>query len=290
MQNSESFTSPGSEFRHHELLEPLLLHHPNWRHFRNLLAYGSNWKLDPLAIKDRLAKNCEFITRGNHKSAITYDSELQKIITQEVNQGWMLPLPLAYKSSLQHSELSPAGIEDSQWSELPNGSRKTNFRLTHDQSFEATVGLSVNARVLHDSLEPLYHGGCLSRLIHYIISIRYWHPKIKILGGKSDFKATYRRVHLHGDTAEKCAIMYKDFGLPSLRLTFGGSPCPNEFCIVSELCTDLANDLLHCPNWDPLKNKSPYVNHLSSPRLPDESIPFGQAKELDVEIPPDDYG
>jgi hypothetical protein len=84
--------------------------------------------------------------------------------------------------------------------------------------------------------------------------------------------------------------MYKDFGLPSLRLTFGGSPCPNEFCIVSELCTDLANDLLHCPNWDPLKNKSPYVNHLSSPRLPDESIPFGQAKELDVEIPPDDYG
>jgi hypothetical protein len=50
------------------------------------------------------------------------------------------------------------------------------------------------------------------------------HPTVKILGGKSDFKAAYRRVNLHGDTAAKCSIMYRELGLPCLRLTFGGYP------------------------------------------------------------------
>ncbi len=289
-QNSNTFTSFGSEFCHPDLLEPLLLHHPNWRRFRDLLSKGSNWALDPIVNEDRLAKNSEFRIQGNHKSAKTYDSELCKIISQEISQGWMLPLPISYLVSLSHEELAPVGIEDSQWSELPNGSRKIKFRLTHDQSFEASVGLSVNSRVLHDALEPLYSGGCLPRLIHYMISVRHRHPTVRILGGKSDFKAAYRRIHLHGDTAEKCAIMYKEFALPSLRLTFGGSPCPNEFCVVSELCTDLANDILHCPHWDPNKDKSPHVRLLATPRLLDESIPFGQAKDLDVMIPPDDCG
>jgi hypothetical protein len=101
----------------------------------------------------------------------------------------MLPLPISYLASLPHGELAPVGIENLQWSALPDGSRKIKFCLTHDQSFEASVGLSVNLRVLHDALEPLYYGGCLSRLIHYMISVRHHHPTVKILGGKSDFKA-----------------------------------------------------------------------------------------------------
>jgi hypothetical protein len=94
--NSETFINFGSEFRKPEVLEPLLLHHPNWRRCRDLLLKGSNWELDPLSNEDRIAKNNEFITRGNHKSAITYETELQKIINLEIQQGWMLPLPLHY--------------------------------------------------------------------------------------------------------------------------------------------------------------------------------------------------
>jgi hypothetical protein len=56
-QNSDTFISFGSEFRHPDLLEPLLLHHPNWRRFHDLLSKGSNWALEPLANEDRLAKN-----------------------------------------------------------------------------------------------------------------------------------------------------------------------------------------------------------------------------------------
>jgi hypothetical protein len=96
LHNTGSLMSFGSEFRHPDLLEPLLMHHPNWKLFSDLLSIGSNWALKPLANEDRIKKNSEFITRGNHKSAITYESELHKIISQEIAQGWMLPLPLTY--------------------------------------------------------------------------------------------------------------------------------------------------------------------------------------------------
>jgi hypothetical protein len=110
------------------------------------------------------------------------------------------------------------------------------------------------------------------------------------LGGKSDIKAAYRRISLHGETAEKCTIMFNDIGLTSLRLTFGGSPCPKEFCIASELCPDLANDILHCPEWDPNVISSPHVGKLQDQILLDRQIHFAQARELDVDIPNVNWG
>lgn len=64
-------------------------------------------------------------------------------------------------------------------------------------------------------------------------------------GRKIRYKSAYHRVSLYRDTEEKCSIMNKEFALPSLHYSFRGSPCSNEFCAFSELCTDLANDLLH---------------------------------------------
>jgi hypothetical protein len=160
--------SPGSEFRPLDLLESLFLHHHNWPVVKQILEVGSMWPLDPITEIERQAKNNEFIHRGNHKSAIKYDAEYEKILTTEVKQGWMFPIPLHYRNSIQHGELAPIGIDNKVWSEQQDGSRKIKFRLTHDQSFEASVGISVNGRVQKDKLNPLFYGGCLSRLLHYI--------------------------------------------------------------------------------------------------------------------------
>jgi hypothetical protein len=35
-----------------------------------------------------------------------------------------------------------------------------------------------------------------------------------------------------------------------LRLTFGGSACPAEWCVVSEIITDLTNRILDHEHWD----------------------------------------
>ncbi|KAL7524470.1 hypothetical protein ACHAWF_000960 [Thalassiosira exigua] len=70
------------------------------------------------------------------------------------------------------------------------------------------------------------------------------------------------------------------------RLPFGSSPAPPEFSICSETIFDLANDLPHCPYWDPDTLPSPYTNDLPPPeRLPDE-IPYGNAAPADVHLPP----
>jgi hypothetical protein len=97
--------------------------------------------------------------------------------------------------------------------------------------------------------------------------------------GKSDFKAAYRRVSLHGDAAANCEIIYKQFALPSsLRLTFGGSPCPNGFCLLSKACTNLANDILHCKDRKPSEIYSSHAIKISNPNILPRNIVFKQAK------------
>ncbi len=113
---------------------------------------------------------------------------------------------------------------------------------------------------------------------------------IKILGGKSDIKSVYRRVSLSGDTVVKCAMVCNNLALISLFLTFGGSPCPNEWCIVSEICTDLANDIIHCKDWNPVHLYSPHAQKLPPPLYLSDSIPFTQVAELDVDVPMNDIG
>jgi hypothetical protein len=56
------------------------------------------------------------------------------------------------------------------------------------------------------------------------------------------------------------------------------------------LCADLANDLLHCEDWDPSKICSPHAAKLSEPSILDSSVPFTQALPLDIELEPDDSG
>jgi hypothetical protein len=202
----------------------------------------------------------------------------------------MIPLPLKYINQIPNLEIAPVGIDDKQFKINPDGSKTQKFRFTHDQTFEASTGKSINHRTLHEKLDPLFYGGCLSRTLHYIVSLRLRHPNTRILGGKSDIKSAYKRITLHGETAVRCTMMCEQYGLLSLRLTFGGSPCSNEWCIFAELCTDLANDLLHCTEWDPNLLHSPHKHRLPPPSYLDSSIPFSPAADLDVNIPNDDMG
>jgi hypothetical protein len=284
-----SFLRYGSEFRPSILLANLLMHHPRWVKFKSLLDHGSKWPLRPIDSHTRKARNKELLERGNHQSAITHDSILQLTLQKEVQQGWMLPIPTSYIGTLLNAEIAPVGITP-QWQAHENGSRTQKFRLTHDQSFEASIGESVNKRVEKDQLDELFYGHCITRILHYIISTRIYLPTTRILIAKTDFKGAYRRVTLHSDTAPRCTIINGSIALMSLRLTFGGSPCPNEFCIISELCADLGNDILHSSDWEPRLLHSPHTINLPT-EIPDSSQhPLSHGLELDVDIPFDKFG
>jgi hypothetical protein len=56
------------------------------------------------------------------------------------------------------------------------------------------------------------------------------------------------------------------------------------------MCTDLANDILHCQEWDPSVLSSPHAKKISDPILQPTQKKFKQAKSLDVGIPLDTWG
>ena len=113
-------------------------------------------------------------------------------------------------------------------------------------------------------------GHTFLRVIHHIVYLRRKYPNKIIWLRKEDFKSAYRRLHLNAKTAMKSAVRVKLKGtyyiLVSLRLPFGGAPCPSDFCLVSDVITDTINDLLASKTWNPKEIKSEYTKNIPAPR------------------------
>lgn len=56
------------------------------------------------------------------------------------------------------------------------------------------------------------------------------------------------------------------------------------------MCTDLANDILHCREWDPSILSSPHKEKILDPVLRNAEEKSPPAKSLDVDIPLDRWG
>ena len=106
---------------------------------------------------------------------------------------------------------------------------------------------SINDRVDIDTLKPLIYGFMFMRVIHMIHAMRFVYPNTTILICKLDLAWTYRRMHLSATTAVKYICSTKICALIYLRLIFGGSFSPAEWCILIELLTDFANDIINNP-------------------------------------------
>jgi hypothetical protein len=65
-----------------------------------------------------------------------------------------------------------------------------------------------------------------------------------------------------------------DFELLPLRLSFGGSACPAEWCIASEITTDLANRILNHTHWNPGTLKPKLSDSFPNTKLLDPTHPF----------------
>ena len=81
-----------------------------------------------------------------------------------------------------------------------------------------------------------------------------------------------------------------DIAMMTLRLTFGGSPNPNNFGLVSETICDLANHLLSNPKWNHNKYVSPIQDKVPPIESSKEDSPFLQALPMIVKVPHDPKG
>ena len=70
------------------------------------------------------------------------------------------------------------------------------------------------------------------------------YPDTPILIQKFDWKLAYRQIHHAPDYALESSAQLDNVLLLTTRLTFGGSPKPQEWSILSEVGCDLVNSLI----------------------------------------------
>jgi hypothetical protein len=248
---AHTICTPGSEFRHHATLAPLLNCHPLWEFVQKVLTHGAelHFTQEP-NNEQRLLENEAQILLNNHKKARDLPDIVRKSIANDVSHGFAIPICVEDITKIPGAMICPLGIVR-QTTISSDGQRIAKDRLTHDQTFcVLESSKSVNTLLDSSAYPELIYGFCLRRIIYQILSLRHHYPTDSILISKFDIKSAFRRINYSGQAATRCIAVFDNIAYVNLRMTFGGSNCPTTWCAVSEIITDLANDLLSSLDWD----------------------------------------
>ena len=281
----------GKEFRPTSVLQQIFGLHPLWQRMKAFLEEGSKWPLDELSEDERKQDIDDALTFGNHKGASQKPELLKKLIGKDVKYGYSLPIPLDSVRLIPGICMAPMNIM-AQNTIDEFGRIVPKDRLTHDQSWKWSSGTSVNSRVQKDALQACRYGFCIRRLINWALAARRKYPNRRILAAKIDYKSAYRRGILHYETALKTATQLPndDLAIITLRLTFGGAPCPFEWGIMSETICDLANELLKCDDWEPRTLHASVQADIPPRECFNDDVPFATGRELIVDVDVDPRG
>jgi len=99
-QQHPSQISYSSEFKSSFQLQELLHSHPLWSRLKDILENGASFPLNEISDSDRKLDLTFHVNRGNHKSATVHHQRLQEIITEDVERGFTLPLPVSVFHSI----------------------------------------------------------------------------------------------------------------------------------------------------------------------------------------------
>ena len=109
-------------------------------------------------------------------------------------------------------------------------------------------------------------------------------PAKRIIIGKTDLDAAYRRVHAHANTASTCIAIVHELAFLCLRLPFGTTPAPADCTTISEAAIDLGNDLLQDQSWDTNDLNSPHRSLLPTEEKQQSESHLAKAYPLTVDI------
>jgi hypothetical protein len=152
------------------------------------------------------------------------------------------------------------------------------------------------------------YGTALRRFLHAVVMYRLRFPSTPLLLAKKfDLKSAYRRAHFSGisalqSIATNCGLQQtsntpddaaaEELAFVSLRFTFGGSPNPSEFSLLSEMIADLANVVAQHRDWEPLELRSEFVSLTGSRPILTEpaKLEFAPAREMLPDWDMSEYG
>ena len=132
------------------------------------------------------------VTRGNHKSTTNKDNSaaLHKGYLKEIKHGWLIPITVDSVYKIKNAMVLPLGIVSQQTLDI-HGHRTIKRRITHNCSFPAPSGHSMNIDTNADLLDECIYGLCLHRILHEIHQQRIEFSHTRILISKMDLDAAY---------------------------------------------------------------------------------------------------
>ena len=156
---------------------------------------------------------------GNHKPARSSLNikALEKAIDKEVEHGCTFNLTFESIHHIKNAGVIPLGVAE-QLSINKKGERYTKIRVTHNCSFPGPSGLSVNNRVLKDTLQPCFYGFFLIRILHMVLAMHIKCPSKRILTRKIYLDAAYRCVHANTQINSTCISTVGKLAFLCLRL------------------------------------------------------------------------
>ena len=241
----------GSEFRSVQTLKTVLNKHPWWPRLQRILTTGAEL-FAPLPDEHlRILDLAEAMKFGNHSGATDQPELLIDILHKEVSKGWQIPIPMSALPDLPGCVLTPLNIV-SQDTINEHGEMVPKNRLTNNQSmiWQAS-STSTNSRVIDSELPPCLFGHSLSRVLHTIVALRLKYPSHRIYMAKADWKSAYRRCQPDVPSIlQQVTALDEHTALIGMRLSFGGKPWPAQWSVISEMTTDLINDMLLCDRYD----------------------------------------
>jgi hypothetical protein len=278
--------SYGSEFKPSHIIAPLLQLHHHWPKIKDIIDKGMSYPLRDITEEERTADIKFMLARGNHKSAQLDSGEaaLNKAFDKEVKYQWAIPIQPHCVKYIPGTSVTPLGVA-TQWSINAQNERIIKRQTTHDCTFPGPSGQSCNNRVIKEFVDDCTYGHAFRRFLHGIHNIRRLHPNSIIWMNKTDMDAAYRCIHTNMSAAVTCITVVNDIAYLLTRVPFGATPAPAGFSLISDAAGDLAQDLASDPSWDPNSLHSSFDLDFPRQQEPD-NIPFGQADELAVNLPP----
>ena len=108
----------------------------------------------------------------------------------------------------------------------------------------------MNNLVLKDTLQLCFYGLFLLRILHMIAAMRIKWPSKRILIGKTDLYAAYRRVYANSQIASTCITIVEKLVFLCLSLPYRTTPTPVDYTTISETAIYIGNDFLADTSWD----------------------------------------
>jgi hypothetical protein len=101
-----------SEFKPVQTLKQIFGRHPSWEQMKSVLSLGLQWPLAPLDESARVKDVDKVIKFGNHNGAVQQDKLLQKLVKDDVERGFTIPLPIRKISLIPGVLLAPLNIQE----------------------------------------------------------------------------------------------------------------------------------------------------------------------------------